>query len=71
MKWSRGEKQISAAMHTIYITAMLTLETCAKLLNNGKKKYSNEEVRQIREYLYLMAQLQIESENGLSNQLKD
>ena len=50
---------------------MLTLETCTKILNNGKKKYSNEEVKQIREYLYLMAQLQIESENELSNQLKD
>ena len=35
--------------------------------NNGKKKYSNEEVRQIREYLYLLAQLQIESENELVN----
>lgn len=54
-------------MHTLYVTAMLTLETCTKLLNNGKKKYSNEEVKQIREYLYLLAQLQIESENGLAN----
>ena len=50
---------------------MLTVETCTKILNNGKRKYSNEEVKQIREYLYLMAQLQIESENGLNNQLKD
>ena len=57
-------------MHTLCVNAMLTLETCAKLLNNGKKKYSNEEVKQIREYLYLLAQLQIESENGLNN-LKD
>ena len=54
-------------MYTLYVTAMLTLETCTKLLNNGKKKYSNEEVKQIREYLYLLAQLQIESENGLAN----
>ena len=46
---------------------MLTLETCTKILNNGKKKYCNEEVRQIREYLYLLAQLQIESENELVN----
>ena len=41
---------------------MLPLETCAKILNNRKKKYNNEEVKQIREYLYLLAQLQIESE---------
>lgn len=58
-------------MHTLCIMPMLTLETCTKMLNNGKKKYSNEEVKQIREYLYLLAQLQIESENGLNNHLKD
>lgn len=46
---------------------MLTLEICKKILNSGKKKYSNEEVRQIQEYLYLLAQLQIESENELVN----
>lgn len=46
---------------------MLTLETCTKILNNGKRKYKNEEVKQIREYLYLLAQLQIESENKLYN----
>ena len=46
---------------------MLTLETCTKILNNGKKKYGNEEVKQIREYLYLLAQLQIETENELIN----
>ena len=54
-------------MHILCIMAMLTLETCAKLLNNEKKKYSNEEVKQIREYLYLLAQLQIENENSLSS----
>lgn len=42
---------------------MLSLETCTKILNDGKKKYSNEEVKQIREYLYLLAQLQFEIEN--------
>lgn len=67
LEWSRGEKQISAVMHILCITAMLTLETCTKILNNGKRKYNNEEVRQIREYLYLLAQLQIESENELVN----
>jgi len=54
-------------MHTLCITAMLTLETCTKILNDGKKKYSNEEVKQIREYLYLLAQLQIESGKELTN----
>lgn len=46
---------------------MLPLDTCAKILNNKKKKYSSEEVKQIREYLYLLAQLQLECENNLSN----
>ena len=54
-------------MHTLCVMAMLTLETCTKILNNGKKKYGNEEVKQIREYLYLLAQLQIETENELIN----
>lgn len=54
-------------MHILCITAMLTLETCKKVLNNGEKKYSNDDVKQIREYLYLLAHLQIESENGLVN----
>ena len=37
---------------------MLTLEECKKILNNS----NNEEVKMIREYLYLLAALQIESE---------
>jgi len=42
---------------------MLTLETCTKVLNNGNKKYNNEEIKLIREYLYLLANLQVENEN--------
>lgn len=42
---------------------MITLSDCKKILNNGsKKKYNDEEVKQIREYLYFLAGLQIESE---------
>ena len=41
---------------------MLSLEQCKKILNNGKKKYKDEEVKQIREYLYMLAEFQIENE---------
>lgn len=43
-----------------------TIERCSKILNSGKKKYSNDEVKQIREYLYLIAHIQIEAETEAS-----
>ena len=46
---------------------MITLEQCVKILNNGKKKYRNDEVKQIRDYLYNMARLQIATENKSNN----
>jgi len=42
---------------------MINLETCKKMLNSGKKKYTDEEVKQLREYLYMIAELQIENES--------
>lgn len=44
---------------------MITLEVCKQILNKGKKKYSNEETKQIREYLYLLAELQMEIEKNV------
>ena len=41
---------------------MLSLEKCKKILNNGKMKYTDEEVKQIREYLTMLAEIQIENE---------
>ena len=41
---------------------MIPLEQCAAILNNSKKKYDNENVKIIRQYLYLLAELQIENE---------
>lgn len=49
------------------IFLMITLEQCVKILNNGNRKYSNDEVKQIRDYLYIMARLQIETENKSNN----
>jgi hypothetical protein len=42
---------------------MLSLEVCKKILNNGKRKLKDEEVKQLREYLYMIAELQLENEN--------
>lgn len=44
---------------------MLTLEQCKQTLNKGMKKYNNEEVKAIRDYLYLLAGIELEH-----NQLK-
>ena len=46
---------------------MITLEKCVKILNNGQRKYSNDEVKLIRDYLYTMARLQIETDNIKTN----
>ena len=42
---------------------MVTLELCKKILNSGKRKYTDIEIKEIREVLYRLAELQIESEN--------
>ena len=45
------------------IRYMLTLEQCKKILNDGsKRKFKDEEVKQLREYLYQLAELQLETE---------
>lgn len=49
------------------IFLMITLEQCVKILNNGKRKYTNDEVKLIRDYLYNMARLQIETETFIIN----
>lgn len=41
---------------------MLTLDVCKRVLNTGERTYSNEEVKQIRENLYLLASIQMEAD---------
>jgi len=41
---------------------MITLERCKQILNKGNKKINDEDIKLLREYLYLLAKLQIESE---------
>lgn len=38
---------------------MIALEQCKKTLNQGKRKYTDEEIKEIRSYLYLIGGLQI------------
>ncbi len=35
----------------------IPVEKCKKILNQGERKYSDEEVKEIRDYLYTMAQI--------------
>ena len=44
---------------------MISLDVCKRILGNN----DNEEVKMIREYLYMLATLQIESENNVENQI--
>lgn len=43
---------------------MVNLETCRKMLNDGgyDKEISSEEIRYLREFLYMIAQYQVEAE---------
>jgi hypothetical protein len=41
---------------------MLSLEICKKMLKNVERKHTEEEVRQIREVLYMYAEFQLENE---------
>lgn len=37
---------------------MIPLEQCKKILNKGKRKYSEEEIIKIREFLYFIAEIE-------------
>lgn len=43
---------------------MIELENCKKILNSRERKYKDEEVKKIREYLYYIGGLQLEIENN-------
>lgn len=50
---------------------MLTLERCEEVLKEHNEKMSREEVKQLREYLYFLANLQVENENNEKNNESD
>ena len=43
---------------------MIPLKLCKEMLNKGSKKYSDEEIEMIRDFLYEMGMIQIEVENN-------
>ena len=46
---------------------MLTLKMCKEVLNKGDKKFSDNEIELIRNFLYEIASIQIEVENKSNN----
>ncbi len=43
---------------------MINIEQCKKVLNIGERKYKDEEIKMIRDFLYQLAELEI---NELKN----
>ena len=44
---------------------MLSIERCNEILRSHNYKLTNEEVKQVRDFLYLFAENQIDAENKL------
>ena len=44
---------------------MLSIEKCKEILKSNNYSLSNEEVKQVREFLYLFAEIQINAEKNL------
>lgn len=40
---------------------MFTIEFCKRILNNENINYNNEEIKAIRDYLYLLAEIEIDN----------
>jgi len=38
---------------------MISIERCKAILNKGTKKFTNEEIKEIREYLYTIAEIEV------------
>lgn len=47
---------------------MLSLEKCKSVLNKGARKYSNEEVEDIRTFLYKIAAIEADYRNNTIKQ---
>jgi tRNA A22 N-methylase len=53
---------------TEYSISMLSIEKCRDILKSHNYDLTNEEIKQVREFLYLFAEIQINAEKEL---LKD
>ena len=50
-----------------FLLVLITLEQCKTILRNNDCRLSDEEIKQVREFLYLMASFQYEVENNEIN----
>lgn len=50
---------------------MLSLEKCAEILKEGTITLNNDVLKELRDYLYLLAGLQVEAENKGLNKSAD
>lgn len=48
---------------------MLTIQECRKALNKGEKTYSDEQIRQIRDLLWMYAEIQVKTLNQQQNEI--
>lgn len=46
---------------------MVSIERCKEILNGKGHKYTNEEIKEIRDFLYLLAAIQLEREKQIIN----
>ncbi len=53
------EENKCRARHNIKKHIMVNIERCKKVLNNGERKYKDEEIKMIRDFLYQLAKLEI------------
>lgn len=42
---------------------MLNIERCKNILNKGIRKFTNDEIKEIRDYLYLIADIELSLAN--------
>ena len=47
---------------------MISIAESKKILNAGERKYTDEEVKKIRDYIYTVAKIQVDIENGRCGQ---
>lgn len=50
---------------------MINLVECKKILNADKRKYTDEEVKQIRDYVYFLAKLQVKMEQSNTSKIDE
>lgn len=63
-KGSRTAKLSALLGCTVTIIYMLSLEKCAEVLKEGNITLENDVLKELRDYLYLLAGLQVEAENN-------